>query len=53
LRRVLPTVDLYDETMSSRQKIHDIRADGDLASEFHTVDLTIAQPMPEPPFGIR
>ena len=49
---MLSAVDLDDEAMIGCEEIHDIIPERNLSPEFHAVDLAVAQPVPEPAFGI-
>src|SRR4029077_12899076 len=41
-----------DEPTIGCHEIHDIGAERNLPAKFDAIDLAIAEPMPEPPFGI-
>src|SRR5262249_23918998 len=53
LDRMLAAVDLDDQQSILGKKIGDVGADGHLATEFHTVELTVAKGLPELVLRVR
>ena len=49
---VLGAIDFYDEFGVVGDEVNDVGADGGLSSEFHAVDLALADVVPESAFGV-